>query len=201
MEKQKFNASGLYQKGYEQRQGDQRNKLFLRLKLGIILGVPFVAILLALFIFRLYHIEGPSMEPTLQSDDRVIIEKIDKTWAGLRRQPYVPQRYDVVVLQEPSAKVHIIKRVIGVPGDRVIITGGSVVIINRQHPEGYLVDKAIPVDFNLDTTTRGKVDISLKPGQVFVLGDNRQNSTDSRNFGPVDTGDIVGRFWTGLKLF
>ncbi len=201
MEKQKFNKFGLYQQGYQQRNEDHRNRFFMGLKLGIIFGVPVLAILLTLFIFRFYHIEGPSMAPTLHNDERVIIEKFAKTWASLRREAYVPERYDIVVLREPNDGTHVIKRVIGLPGDRVVIKDDVVTVINKQHPKGYQVDKRIPVDFNLDDRTPGKLNTTVRKGHVFVLGDNRNQSRDSRIFGPVKTSDIVGQLWIKLNIF
>ena len=107
-----------------------------------------------------------------------------------------PQRGDVVVFDPP---VHVdepyIKRVIGQPGKRSTIEGGSVYIDGARLDEPYLHDpdtgRAVPTPCGRPDVCR----ITLGAGQIFVLGDNRSGSSDSREFGPVEVEDIIGKAW------
>jgi signal peptidase I len=174
----------------------RQEKTRLYFKLFVIFGLPLIAVITTSFLVRLYHIEGPSMEPNLSNNQRILIEKWDKTKARITGKPYVPKRYDIVVLKPPGGKSQIIKRVIGMPGDHIVISGGGVVIINADHPEGYQVDQAAPHgDLQYISDTDGEVDKILGPDQYYVLGDNRAVSEDSRVFGAISADDIVGKIW------
>lgn len=175
-------------------------KITLLKKMLIIFGVPVIALLFSLLVFRIYHVKGPSMEDTLFSGQRIIIQKWDKTYADLLGRPYAPNRYDVVVVNEPDdPATQVVKRVIGLPGDRVVISAGRLIIINNQHPSGYDADSEGPSGVvEAGELTEGKVDVALGPKEIFVLGDNRNNSKDSRDFGPVPTELIQGKFLTRI---
>ena len=84
----------------------------------------------------------------------------------------------------------MIKRVVGLPGDRVVVKDGTLTIYNKQHPDGFQPDRTFPYG-SVITTTSGNTDLVVAENQVFVCGDNRANSLDSRSFGPVDAKDIV----------
>lgn len=142
------------------------------------------------------------MEPSLHDNQRVLVQKWDKTFAKLKGEDYIPERFDVIALKPSDDKTHVMKRVIGLPGDRVIVQGGVVFVINSAHPEGYIVDKDAPpgvVDAN--EKTEGNISLILGKDEVFVLGDNRQASEDSRYFGPVLTEAIAGKLWSRIGLF
>lgn len=173
---------------------ENRKKLIL--KLIIIFGLPLLALIVALFLIRIYHVEGISMDPTFKDGQKILIQKWDKTKDSVTGKEYVPDRFDVVALKPPDGGPQIVKRVIGLPGDRVVISEGAVFVINQSHPEGYLVDKEAPsgvIEFGEQTD--GNIDYEINENQVFVLGDNRQHSEDSRLFGPVSIRDIVGKYW------
>lgn len=165
--------------------------------LGILLAAPILAILLTIFVFQSYEVDGPSMETTLQDNDRLIVNKIGKTWSNISAGDYIPDRYSIVVFHSHTAlningdNKQLIKRVIGVPGDRVVVNGGIVRIYNSEHPDGFLPDEQGPEKTAI-TTTEGNIDETINEGEVFVMGDNRENSLDSRSFGPIKSEDIVG---------
>jgi signal peptidase I len=152
---------------------------FIREILETVIPAVMIALLINLFMAQATKVYGQSMEPSLHTDQRLIVEK-------LSYHLHPPRRGDVVVL-----KLHhddgelLIKRVIGLPGEEVEIKQGRVFINGRplqepylnQHTEGQMAPQMVP------------------PLQVFVLGDNRGFSNDSRSFGMVDFSDIVGRAW------
>jgi len=139
------------------------------------------------------------MERTLQNRDRLIIYKLPKTWSSLFNKTYMPKRYDIIVFSKEASsrfsqgtEKQLIKRVIGLPGDRVVVTKGRVTIYNQDHPNGYDPDKDQAYNKSFDRTDN-EIDVTVDEGHVFVLGDNRANSLDSRIIGPVETEHIVGR--------
>lgn len=172
--------------------------------LGIFLLAPLVAILLTAFVFQSYEVDGQSMERTLQDKDRLIVYKLPRTWSRMRGQHYQPVRGDVVVFTksgafEGASNRQLIKRVIGVPGDHVVVKDGVVTIFNQANPTGFNPDENQSYSENLPPTTEGNIDITVDEGHVFVLGDNRSNSQDSRIFGPIDTETISGTLL--LRIF
>jgi signal peptidase I len=166
--------------------------------LGLVIAAPLLALFLTAHIFQPYEVDGASMETTLQNTDRLIVFKLPKTWANISGGDYRPSRGDVIVFDRPkqlnaSARTeHLIKRVIGLPGERVVIKDGTVTVYNAEKPDGFNPDKGM--DYSGDiVTTPGQVDITVGRSEVFVLGDNRTNSTDSRVFGPISDEIIVGK--------
>jgi signal peptidase I len=150
------------------------------------------ALILALgirqFVAEARYIPSSSMEPTLQINDRLIIEKVGYRFTD-------PKRGDVVVF-EPTEKLQeqdyhdaFIKRVIGLPGETVKVKNGRVYINNKPLTEGYI---AAEPNYTFDSGV-------IPPGQYLVLGDNRNNSYDSHYWGFVPKGKIIGRavirFW------
>ncbi len=165
--------------------------------LGILAAAGLVALFIIAFVFRSYEVDGPSMQTTLENADKLVIWKVPRSWAGVTGHPYIPKRGDVVVFDEKGIDggqddKQLIKRVIGLPGDRVVVKDGSVTIYNKEHPEGFNPDKTLPYGQNIPATT-GERDDKLGPDQIFVLGDNRPVSLDSRVFGPIQANQIVGK--------
>lgn len=167
--------------------------------LAVLLIAPLLALTITAFIFQSYEVDGPSMQPTLENQDRLIIWKVPRTWARLTNHDYIPNRGDVIVfikkgLYEDSSgkEKQLIKRVVGLPGERVTVKDGKITVYNATYPNGFNPDKTLPYGKAI-TTTDGNVDVTVPAGQVFVSGDNRANSLDSRYFGPVATHEIVGK--------
>jgi len=166
---------------------------------AVLLIAPLVALLLTAFVFQSYQVDGPSMETTLFNNDRLLVWKVPKTIARATGHHYIPNRGDVIIFvendlsnygQEPSKQ--LIKRVIALPGERLVVKDNKVTVYNKKHPNGFQPDKTMPYG-KVITQTAGDIDIVVPNNDVFVMGDNRPNSLDSRAFGPVDSKDIVGK--------
>lgn len=175
--------------------------------LTILILAPLVALLLIAFVFQSYEVDGPSMEDTLQHQDRLIVLKTGRTVSRITSQAYIPSRGDIIVFAksgtvDPAAggERQLIKRVIGLPNDRVTVRNGVVTVYNEEHPDGFDPDKAS--SYADDIASRGGVsdiDTRVPEGHVFVMGDNRSNSLDSRTFGIIESDEIVGRL--ALRIF
>lgn len=164
----------------------------------ILLIAPLLAIFITAFVFQSYEVDGTSMKTTLNDHDRLIIWKLPRTWARLTGNDYTPKRGDVVVFNKiglhgyETKEKQLIKRVLGLPGERVVVADGVLTIFNKEHPEGFMPDQTLPYGSVIDRT-EGTVDITLSAGQLFVCGDNRSASEDSRFFGPILAKDIIGK--------
>lgn|GEM_PF-289029 len=166
---------------------------------AIILIAPLIALFLTAFVFQPYEVEGESMETTLQNNDRLIVWKMPRTWSRITGHDYTPKRGDIVIFSEPTSigyntggPKQLIKRTIGLPGERVVVKDGEVTVYNSDHPEGLKPDKTLPYGKVIGDTP-GDLDIVVPEGSIFVLGDNRGSSLDSRSFGPVDVNNIAGK--------
>jgi signal peptidase I len=187
---------------------DQPKKSLLReiiSTVGILLVAFLVAIGLISFIFQSYQVDGPSMETTLQNQDRLIVWKAPRTLARITGHDYIPNRGDVIVFVENGLSQYgqdnskqLIKRVIGLPGDRVTVHDGRITIYNQEHPSGFDPDKTMPYGKNIPYTS-GNIDVTLADGQIFVCGDNRPDSLDSRIFGYINADQIVGKL--AIRVF
>lgn len=167
--------------------------------LGILATALIVALLIIAFVFRSYQVDGPSMENTLQNADKLIIWKVPRTWASITGHSYIPARGDIIVFTESGLAQfgqqdtkQLIKRVIGLPGDKVVVSNGHYTIYNKAHPSGFDPDKTLPYGKNMPTTS-GQGTYELGPGELFVSGDNRPDSLDSRAFGPINAKQVVGK--------
>lgn len=166
---------------------------------GILITALLVALFIIAFVFRSYQVDGPSMENTLQNTDKLIIWKVPRTWARVTGHDYIPKRGDIIVFEESGLSEYgqedtkqLIKRVIGIPGDRVVVSDGHFTVYNKEHPDGYDPDKTLGYANNFPVTS-GNVDVTLGAHQVFASGDNRPDSLDSRAFGPINANQIVGK--------
>lgn len=178
----------------------QRHPL-LKDALGIIVFVVCVAIgtlLINTFIFRSFNVEGPSMEKTLYTGDRLVVNRVPVTWAQLQNRPYIPERGQVIVFKNPKynagmGEEYIVKRVIAFASEHVVLSGGSYTVYNEEHPEGFNPDDANHGEPG--SPTSGRVDEVVPEGTIFVSGDHRQDnfSYDSRNgLGTIPYYDIIG---------
>ncbi|HET8670218.1 MAG TPA: signal peptidase I [Candidatus Saccharimonadales bacterium] len=167
--------------------------------IAVLLIAPLIALVLTAFVFQSYQVDGPSMETTLQNNDRLLVWKVPKTWSRLTGNAYIPNRGDVVVFVEEEASgfnqnpgKQLIKRVIALPGERIVIKNSKVTVFNDEYPDGFQPDKTLPFG-RVITSTSGDTDTVVAKDHVYVLGDNRSNSLDSRAFGEIASEDIVGK--------
>lgn len=144
----------------------------------IVLPALALALVVHLFLAQATIVFGRSMEPNLLERQRLIIDKI-----SYRIHP--PQRNDIVVLSQPGMDEMLVKRIVGLPGETIEIYRGEVYINNEPLPEPFPHEIGI---YSMPPVTLG-------PLSYFVLGDNRDNSNDSRTFGPVKREHILGRVW------
>lgn len=168
---------------------------------GVLVVAGILAFLLITFVFRSYAVDGPSMETTLQNQDKLIVWKVPRTIAKITGNDYIPNRGDVVIVNlinsaacGQTGEKQIIKRALGLPGERVVVKDGKLTIYNSQQPGGFSPDDTLP--YNKDNRipyTTDNVDVTLKANQVFLAGDNRSDSCDSRAFGPIEADQIIGK--------
>lgn len=164
---------------------------------------PLAAVLiLHFFVFQAYHVVGTSMVPTLHQSDYLIISKVGYTKSLFERDllhkndDYIPARNQVIVFHYPKQPdLVFVKRVIALPGERVVIRGGQVTVYNQQHPNGFDPNSLPGAGYEQRTqTTLGDIDEVVPAGSVFVLGDNRTpgGSFDSRDWGDLPSSYIIG---------
>jgi signal peptidase I len=151
---------------------------FVRELLQVVLPAVVLAIIVHLFLAQATVVFGQSMEPNLSPEQRLIVEKISYHLGS-------PQRLDIVVVDLPAMEDMLVKRVVGLPGEVIEIRGGHVYV------NGSEVSEPFPHDLDFGSMAP----IRLAPDEYFVMGDNRDNSNDSRVFGPVTRDEIAGRVW------
>ncbi len=143
-----------------------------------------IFVVIYLFLMQPHEIKGSSMEPNFHDKEYILTDKI-----SYRLHP--PVRGDVVIFKAPvNPDVDYIKRVIGLSGDRVKVQNGVVYVNGDKLKEDYLKDQTFlfPGSFMTDG-----VEITVPLEKLFVMGDNRAHSSDSRQFGPIVINSIVGR--------
>ncbi len=161
---------------------------------ALLIAFGIVAII-RLFFFTPIVVDGISMMPTLENGDKMIVNKISYTIDK-------PDRFDIIVFHAPEQKDYI-KRVIGLPGDSVEYIDDVLYINDEAYPESYLdlykkgiTEGTLTEDFKLFEKIEKQV---VPEGHVFVLGDNRRKSKDSRHIGAIEIEDIIGTtkfvFW------
>ena len=137
-----------------------------------------IAFLIATFVAQRTIVHDVSMQPTLYEGDNLIVEKISPKIGKLKRG-------DIIVFYEPQGERQLIKRVIAVEGDTVDIKDGKVFVNGDALEEGYIKG---------DFTPPGEyANLTVGEDELFVLGDNRMNSRDSRNLGTIDISQVTGK--------
>ncbi len=167
--------------------------------IAILIIAPLIALSLTAFVFQSYEVDGPSMESTLQNHDRLIVYKLPRTMAKLTGHTYQPKRGEIIIFTRhdefefgAAKSRQLIKRVIALPGERVVVRDSKVTVYNKEKPQGFQPDKIAPYG-KVIKETAGDIDTVIPDGYIFVCGDNRPQSLDSRSFGAVPLKDVVGR--------
>jgi signal peptidase I len=155
-----------------------------------------VALLIQAFLVKPYRIPSESMEDTLLIGDRVLVDRISWRFSD-------PSRQDIVVFHPPFIGPVLIKRVIGMPGDEISLKDGDVYVNGERLEEPYVRTAGgatVPTEpFDNGLPWSLQQPYTVPDGNYFVMGDNRVDSGDSREFGPVPRGQLVGkafaRYW------
>lgn len=159
---------------------------------------PFaIVLILHFFVFQAYQVVGTSMDPNLQGSDYLIISKVGQSFAKAKKlvnkkSRYIPKRGEIVVFLFPvNHKQTFVKRVIALPGERVVVKDGKVTVFNKQNPKGFSPDTGFKPS---DPITLDNDDRVVPEGNIYVIGDNRSpgGSYDSRHWGPLPSEDIIG---------
>ncbi|OCA90457.1 signal peptidase I [Bacillus sp. FJAT-27225] len=150
-----------------------------------IVGALVLVVIIRTFFFTPIMVDGASMNPTLQDEERMIVTKIGE-----------PKRFDIVVFHAPDGRDYI-KRVIGLPGDKIEYKNDVLYINGKVYDEPYLeydkgkiIQGTLTESFTLKETPVGSD--TVPKGHLFVLGDNRRKSTDSRHIGAIPLEEVVG---------
>lgn len=157
-----------------------------------ILKIALIALAIVLpiryFLFQPFIVKGESMAPNFESGDYLIVDEISYRFS-------TPQRGDVIIFKYPKDEnQRFIKRVIGVPGETVVVENGQVFITDIRGQEVVLDERYLPSDLK----TYGDTSTALKENEYFVLGDNRTYSYDSRSWGVVPRENIIGKAFLRL---
>lgn len=186
-----FHIAQLYNKS-------EKMKVFLY-SLWEIIEVVLVAVIAVVvvrnFLIQPFLVSGASMEPNFANGDYLLVDELTYRFRE-------PQRGEVVVFYYPGDNsTYYIKRIIGLPGEKIDIKEGKVIVKNIGHPEGFVLGEYyLPPEF----ATSGKNEFIVKEGEYFVMGDNRSYSFDSRSWGTLQEAKIVGvvrlRLWPFNKV-
>lgn len=172
-----------------------------------------IAFIIKSFLFQAFYIPSESMKPTLNVGDRVLVNKLSYDFHDLNRGDIVV--FDAPQLAQSGGIEDLVKRVIGLPGETVTFPGDGHVYVNgRILNEPYLPQGVESCNPSLPCPVQGTVGNEVPPGcgapadgqpgcvvpkgKAFMMGDNREASKDSRVFGPIDQGTIVGRVFVRM---
>jgi signal peptidase I len=165
-----------------EKKSEFRILLFEILKLAVIALVIILPI--RYYIVQPFFVRGDSMEPSFKDGDYLIVDEISYRFSK-------PERGDVIIFKIfDSGSQFYIKRIIGLPGEKVQIEGNEIIIINDQYPDGQVLEEDYLASHQ---RTNGIFISSLDEDEYYVLGDNRLQSADSRRWGAIDKSDITGK--------
>lgn len=151
----------------------------------IVIGI---AIVIRVFIFQPYRVEGASMLPRFTTNDHLIVDKLSYRFTE-------PHRGDIIVFKYPrETSIYYVKRIIGLPGERVSIKDNTITITKADGSSFVLAENAyLASTVKTNPSSQGETEFSVAQNSYFVLGDNRPASSDSREWGLLPKEDIIGR--------
>ncbi|MEY3511792.1 MAG: signal peptidase [Actinomycetota bacterium] len=157
----------------------------------VIVGAILLALVVKVFLLQAFYIPSLSMYPTLREGDRVLVNKLSYRLHDVNRG-------DVIVFERPASETSsnipdLIKRVVGLPGESISFIDGAVYVDGKRLDESYLSDGTVTSSANAPNKCTAEAPCVVPSGQVWVMGDNRSDSKDSRYFGSIDESTIVGR--------
>ncbi len=168
-------------------------KMFL---LAFIIFAP-----IKIFLFQPFFVQGASMEPNFENNQYLIVKEFGYKKISIGKEgdeflavgPFKQlERQTPIVFRYPkNPKQYFIKRVIGLPGEKVEIKNGQVTIYNKENSDGFVLDEKEYLSSLVKTIP--EMSMTLSDDQYFVMGDNRNASSDSRSWGPISEKDIVGK--------
>lgn len=196
MKKEQF--SGFIPKyiGQKNEQPRQSRKEEMRETLAEVIKIFILAAAVILpvrmFLIQPFYVKGASMEPNFYENEYLIIDKITPRLRAYQRGEPIVFRYP------PSERKYLIKRIIGLPSERVVIHERRIMIYNAEHPDGFALDEGA---YNPYLLRDEEIDVQLSGSEYYVLGDNRPLSFDSEMFGPIKKENITGRvFFRGWPV-
>lgn len=175
------------EKLYQEEAPKESVKSFIWETVKIVIICLIIVLPLRAYVIQPFYVKGASMEPNFYDHEYLIINEIGYHLGN-------PVRGDIIVFKHnDTEQSYYIKRVIGLPGERVVIKNSAVYIYNQQNPDSFKLNES---EYLPKTTmTDGEIDIRLKDNEYYVLGDNRMSSLDSRRFGPIVRESIIGKTW------
>lgn len=150
--------------------------------LKFVLITAAIVLPIRLFIAQPFLVSGPSMQPLFNDRDYLIVDEISYRFEE-------PKRGEVIVFKFPEENKYLIKRIVGLPGETITLSGKEITITNTENPSGLKLDES----YITDKTDEPSKTITLDKNHYYVLGDNRPVSYDSRYWGPLEAKNIVGR--------
>lgn len=159
-----------------------RNSLeFLWEVLKVVIVVFAIIIPVRHYLIKPFYVRGASMEPNFHDYEYLVVDELSYRLRD-------PQRGEVVVLKDPlDPSQYFIKRIIGLPGEHIVIRDGAVRINGKKLDESLYLEDSV--------RTTGHDDVTLAEDEYYLMGDNRPASLDSRVFGPLNKSEFVGRTW------
>jgi len=153
------------------------------------------------FLFQPFFVEGASMEPNFRDGDYLIINELGykKTTVGVNDRIFFEvssfknlERGDIAVFRYPKDETKFfIKRIVGLPREKIKVSGGRVTVFNAENPNGMVLDESDYLGKGFQTTK--DVTVNVAEDEYFVLGDNRSFSFDSRDWGPLKKNEVIGK--------
>ena len=192
-----FSKKNINRPGLDFKKANLAKKIYSKLGFLKDLWLVFLAIIIVLisnvWLVQSYRVDGVSMQPTLENNDHLLVWKSNRSWASITGGNYIPKRGDIIIFEHPDNQLVLIKRVVGLPGERVTIKNNQIIIHSSEYPDGFLPNLKTPE--NTNPPPGDQVYGVLKEDELFVVGDNRQpnQSNDSRSFGPIKAENIIGK--------